>query len=155
MRQAPVFLLKKPAWPGSAAEFYWRNASSCRASSTYTQILVWSSPVKSFHTSLLPIHKVQTLQLGMKSANLLLSSTNFSFSSYTLPTDRRVSCLLASLLCYPSFVPCILSSELMLLSILDFSASICLAMEVLPTCKAQVKLPSSKMMLLKFSVRKG
>lgn len=91
----------------------------------------------------------------MKSANLLLSSTNFSFSSYTLPTDRRVPCLLASLLCYPSFVPCILSSELMLLSILDFSASTCLAMGVLPTCKDQVKLPSTKMMLLKFSVRKG
>lgn len=36
--------------------------------------------------------KDQTLQLGMKSAHLLLSFTNSGFSSYTLLTDRRVPC---------------------------------------------------------------
>lgn len=49
--------------------------------------------------------KVQSLRLGMKSANFLLSFTNSGFSPYSLFTHRRVPCLLTLPLCYFSLVP--------------------------------------------------
>lgn len=124
--EASISWIDKPGSPahGHLSYRHWSKFTvvqltrSCWVSSTYVQIAVWSFPVKNF-----PWFSVANI-IRSKLFSLEWNLPAFCYHSLilgslpTLPTDRRMACLLTSLLCHSSLFPCTLSSERTLLVLL-------------------------------------